>query len=272
MTAPTGFGLWIAYPDSLGAGGPSRWCDALLEVGADWVALRAGDGGVIGTYRDGHRHRPVVSAETIRALQNGGIKVYPWFYSRQTTWAAEVAQYRAFMDDGADGVIIDAEGHWSASVLGMKMSVLRAEATRFLDSMRTTLPAGTYMAHAPFPYRNLHGDFPYAEFDTACDGIMDQLYWTEINNRGAQAHIDAVDPQWTALADKRRPIGVTYGSERGGPPGDFRVADLDVFLDHYAGLDCISLYSLDAANPDAIARLKEKQRIREQFRNAAPMP
>ncbi|MBI2390503.1 MAG: hypothetical protein HYV09_13015 [Deltaproteobacteria bacterium] len=106
---------------------------------------------------------------------------------------------------------------------------------------------------------------------------MPQAYWTEIDNRGALHHLPRMDDAWAKLhaANPKSvrpvwPIGVTYGREHPShPPGAFTPADLEVFLDRYAGTPA-SLYSFEAAREPALRILRTRAAARAP--DPAPSP
>lgn len=256
--APEQFGVWIAFQSMIGS--VDETIRRMKSIGAKWVAPRAGDG----IRRDG-KWSPALAREAIKKYHAAGIKVYPWLYSYPNSYLAEVGVFKALMDEGADGVFIDAEIEWQ---LGGGVHKVAAE--HYMQLLRKELGDECFIAHAPFPYVAWHLDFPYVEFGKYCDAVADQLYWSEINNDPVQKHIDRTQTQWDAFlklhpeaAKMRCPIGVTYGHElkfvKNPPPGTFRGDDLRVFMKWCKDkkLPFYSLYSLDAACPEAMAVLQE---------------
>jgi hypothetical protein len=260
MAAPTGRGMWIAFGNMIAKGDLDGIVAKLTAAKLSWVAPRAAVNGQRDGFFDATK-LPTFIAKCAAA----GILVYPWLYSRPTTWKSEIGLMQKFIAEGAAGVIIDAEDPWMSADPAMK-----ANAARYMDEMRAALP-DTWIAHCPFSYVQYHeGTFPYVEFGRGCDYVMDQLYWTEFSGAGAKAHCEKVDAQWAAWAAKhpdaykgRTPIGVTYGSELGpkwkmakAPPGPFRGDDLRFFLDRYDGPK--SVYTLEAATDEALVILSEQ--------------
>lgn len=254
--APVGFGMWIAFQNTIGSIEES--IVRLKDCGAKWVAPRAGGG----RSRDAS-WQPAFAREAIKKYHDAGLKVYPWMYSMPSTCQAELAIYKALMDEGADGVFIDAELEWQNT------PGVAASAEDFLTKLRALLGDECFIGHAPFPYLQWHAQFPYEQFGKHCDQVHPQTYWSEISNATAEKHIAAIQAQWDAVA-KATPdvlgtlgrvchIGVTYGKEIGGPtPGQFRPSDLAYFMKwcKEKELPCYSAYSLDAMNPLARTTLK----------------
>lgn len=254
--APSGFGMWIAFGQTIGT--LAKVIQLAKDCGAEWIAPRAGES----TWNDvwWAQQGP---ANIVKACHDAGLKCYPWVYSHPTTCMGEIARYKLFMDQGADGVFIDAELEWQNAANNGPI------AEQFLSQLRKTLGDDAFIGHAPFPYISWHAQFPYEQFGKYCDQVHPQTYWSEISDAGAAHHIAATQSQWDAVA-KSKPavlgaagaichIGVTYGKEIGGTtPGVFRPSDLAYFMkwckDHQ--LPSYSVYSLDAMNPLAHATLK----------------
>ncbi len=239
---PKGLGLWIAFAGALG--GHIKAVAKVKAYGAQWVAPRAGEG----RFRDPH-WTPRDAKAHVRRYHDAGVKVFPWLYSRPLTWRAELDLFKTFIDEGADGVIIDAESAWDS---GQK-----ATALRYMETLSKEMP-DVFVADAPWAYPNYHPGFPFDEFATRVNARMPQMYWTEFDNRGALYHLPRIDAAWTALHAKRPelerpvlPIGVSYGHEHvSRPPGTYRTTDLQAFFDRYALRGAVSLYSLEAARTD----------------------
>lgn len=248
MTAPVGLGGWVAFRKSIGT---AQQAAALaVECGCEWVAPRAGAGGL----NDAAFHDPTAE---IAAYKAAGLRVYPWLYSYPGSWRAEVEAFRRLMLAGADGVIIDAEIEWQGH---------QAEAAAYMTALRVALP-DAFIADAPWPLIGWHATFPAREFAAGVNMRMCQAYWTQINTSGAAWTLDKMDSQWALLhaahpeiVRDMAPIGVTYGNRElkkagaGGCPGEIAVADVVSFLDRYPGAP-VSLYSLEVMAPEVKSAL-----------------
>jgi hypothetical protein len=255
MIEPNGLGIWVAFAGA--AGGHERIATRLGELGARWVAPRAGEG----AFRDKH-WQAKAARDHIRRYHDAGVLVYPWLYSRPASWRAEVSIFKQLVDEGADGAIIDAETPWD---VGQKQTALR-----FMEALDKALP-GAFIADAPWAYPYYHPGFPFAEFATRVNARMPQAYWTEISNHGALHHLPRIEAAWqkfhTANPNSVRPvwpIGVTYGNEWPSRlPGVFRPSDLEFFLARYGHLPA-SLYSFEAAREPALRVLRKRAAAAEQ--------
>ncbi len=253
MLEPNGLGIWVAFAGA--AGGHERIATRLSELGARWVAPRAGEG----PYRDKH-WQASAAREHVRRYHEAGLRVYPWLYSRPWSWPSEVMLFKRLIEEGADGVIIDAETPWDRGQ--------RSAALKFMEALDKALP-GVFVADAPWAYPHYHPGFPFAEFATRVNARMPQAYWSEIDNRGARHHLPRIDEGWAKFhaANPKSvrpvwPIGVTYGREHPSrPPGVFKPEDLSFFLDRYADVPA-SLYSFEAAREPALAVLRARAAVR----------
>lgn len=279
--APVGLGVWVAYANKWKT--PEDLLASVKEVGAQWIAPKAGDGG----HRGGFWTKEY-AAKAIPIFHTAGVKIFPWVYSYPNSTTAEVTLLKAVIDEGTDGVFLDCEIEWQRA--GRFYAPFAAA---YGKNLRAAIGPDVFVAHAPFPYVEWHRDFPYEAFATFCDGVCDQLYWTEIDGQGAQHHIDAVQPQWDsfyksspASAIPRRPIGVTYGRielekvQKTPPPGKFALKDLAYFVDWCESkqLPYYSLYSLEASAESAIEYLrnrnaaKKSERKQDAIQPPAPLP
>jgi len=251
-TAPVGLGIWIAFRDRLGIA--AQAAAKAVEIGASWVAPRAGVGGL----NDGAlAHDP---AGEIAAYKAAGLRVYPWIYSRPSSWRAEVEAFRRLLAAGADGVLIDAEIEWGGHA---------ADAVAYGRELRAAID-DAWVADCPWPWIGAHPEYPCAEFAAFVDARCAQLYWSEINGAGEARDAATYEVQWAAwehahqdLVRPRMPIGVTYGHREGvalgirpPPPGECTPDDVARFLDAYGS--GASLYSLEAASSDVLAMLRAR--------------
>jgi hypothetical protein len=239
---PRSLGFWIAFADRI-PGGHAGAVDNLLAVGASWVCIRAGDG----NGRD-----PSWSVEAAKAAipryRAAGIDPIVWYFSNPWSWTREVALARQLMDEGAAGIVIDAETSWDVGQVDT--------AARYMEMMRKPVANGglgesTFVADAPWPWPKGHPSFPYEAFAKGVDMRLPQAYADEIG-------IDVVkclarsNQEWGTLeagwgpvsVRPRYPIMDTYSHVT-----TITTAEMDAFFAAYANEPDapISLYSLEAA-------------------------
>lgn len=250
MSAPQGLGVWIAFRHRVGSvADAARKC---VELGAQWVAPRAGDG----TLNDAAFVAD--PAAEIAAYKATGLRVYPWLYSRPSTWRSEVEAFRRLVAAGADGILIDGEIEWANHA---------AEAVAYGKALRAAV-GDVWVADCPWPMIGYHGDYPCAEFAAFVDARCPQVYWSEINSAGATKICATYENQWAAwesrhpsLVRPRLPIGVTYGRKEAIalgikqlPPGECSPTEVEWFLDRYGS--GASLYTVEAASSDVTSMLR----------------
>ncbi len=263
MTTPQGLGLWIAFQGPALAKFGGSWgalAARCRDLGVHWIAPRAGQGGS----REGD-WSPAAARAAIEACHALGVAVYPWWYSLPGKSAAEVDLAESLLADGADGIIIDAEAEWAGHATA---------ARAFGAALRARVGDAPYVGHAPLAWLAYHGDWPYQAFGEFCDGVHPQMYWTELAHGSYAEMMAKCAPDWDKLiaaGDVRAkgfaPIGCTYGHELNvpqKPPGAFKPEDLQAFLDRYGDLPALSLYTIEAASPEAWAVLSARlQTIRD---------
>lgn len=256
--APQGLGIWIAFRSKIGSvKDAAKRC---VDLGASWVAPRAGQGGLTDpAFRD--------AAAEIAAYKAEGLAVYPWLYSQAATWRTEVEAYRRLVKAGADGLFIDAEIEWGNH---------KSEAVAYGMTLRDAV-GDVWLADCPWPWIDYHPEYPTAEFAAFVDARAPQVYWTEISAAGAEKVCAKYESAWSAwearnptLVRPRLPIGVTYGRAEGlrfgfgPPPGEVHEDEVAWFLNRYPGA---SLYSLEASAPGVLSMLRARA---EASRPAVP--
>lgn len=257
MIAPSGLGIWIAYE-------PQNAADRCVDIGAAWVAPRAGLNGW---------QKSSLSKDSLVRYKHRGLKVYPWIYPTMDGWKSSVAGFVDLWDtELCDGLIVDAEAEWC----GPDRAFNALEADAFVQELRDRCP-DAFIAHAPMDYLNYHPTFPWAQFGKL-DAVMPQTYFFEHDDRGAAHNLEGVEAQWIAWEESnpsakkpRWPIGCTYRPRQrlkqdlAPLPIERIVAEVAAFLDHplVRAAAAPSLYSLEAAPPEVIAMLAERVRTRE---------
>ena len=243
---PSGLGIWLWQVPNCDGGDWSKIINRCQRSGIKWIAPKAGEGGAT----PNHQWLDLIARGVLNALWGAGIAVFPWWYSRPSTWKLEVQLAARLQRDGVQGLIIDAEQEWQDKP---------ADAPQFASELRNAVGAATHVGHAPFDYPQYHAGFPYSTFDALADSVHPQMYWTE-HGIPVDTMMNQVDAQWQRLAPgKTCPVGVTYGSAtQKEARSKFHATDLSAFLDHYAGAPAVSLYSYDAAEPECWDFLEER--------------
>lgn len=191
-----GMGEWIWHVTTsrtnLGLSTNQQLMDYLAAKGCKWVTVKCGDGTSTSSWTQ-------FTSTLVTQAHNSGLKIFGWAYCYGTDPSGEAnVPLTNCLNLGADGFIIDAEGQYEA------LANNATAATTYCQKIRASYPT-TFLAHAPFPYVNLHGGFPYVTFGNYCDAVMPQCYWDEINTQpGTGATLTPIlmvsdlNSKWTA--------------------------------------------------------------------------
>lgn len=260
MNKPTGLGMWIAFGHLAEKrfGDDSQIANLLTECGIKWVAPRVGDEG----WNDVH-YTPERFDSFTRTMHGADISVYPWAYVRPTADFTKYVNIVVAARGRADGFIVNAE---------VEFKGFHDKAGQLSRQIKNNV-GDFYVGHAPLAWMPYHRTFPYLEFGQWLDGVMPQTYWTELVRGSYAEMVSGCLPEWeqlaklnSHLAKNYAPVGCTYGTSeinaKKKPPGKFKVGDLELFLDRYKDLECVSLYTLEVAHQDAIELLKQRERKR----------
>ncbi len=182
-----GRGLWVWYLDVVG--GPEGIVDKAHRAGAQWVAIKGGDG----PSRWSQLTADLVSR--IKAL-DPSLGVWGWTYgyggqvpgSAHTGWWTvedEITVAKSVVSTtGIDGYICDVEAEWANRPDPAHTGKVFADAIRVACD-EAEIP----FAYAPVPIISNHPTLPYVQFNAVCDYVMPQLY------AGNMQHITF--PVWT---------------------------------------------------------------------------
>jgi hypothetical protein len=237
------------------------------SAGIKWICVKMADTSRYAYFTD------QVVQDLLTLCHENGILLGAWNYSLPSTWQAQVATIKSFFTNPnatLDFWCIDAEEEW-AEAPGNDQTALQ-----FLSSLRQEI-GDAFLAHCPFSVIEWHYTFPYTSFNTYCDVVCDQLYWTEFGT-SVQNAIQISDASWKKyfgyhpeLKLPRCPIGPTYGSNNyPHVKGPITAADMEVFLDHYSNLPLLSLYSFDACAPEIWQLLQSRAQPKPVDTNTQP--
>jgi hypothetical protein len=132
----------------------------------------------------------------VNAGHAAGLKVFGYIYTTGANVPGEIAAVNSIFQQGADGLIFDAEGEWESTTANSQVGNNGpALATQLCSNVRSTWP-NKFMGLSTWPYRSLHATLPYKEFAYYCDVIMPQAYWIELGDTPA-ACVTRVNSEWT---------------------------------------------------------------------------
>ena len=189
--------------------------DYEVSLGMKWITVKCGDGGSIWTQ---------FNSDLVTRAHNAGLKIFGWGYAYGNNVAGEINVAVNALNLGADGFIIDAETEYETNTNRF------ANAITYASAIKTNYP-NRFLAHAPFPYLNVHSGFPYVQFGQYCDAVMPQDYWGAIGTTPENVVVQ-MNSRWrtwqTAVATTNPaaikpliPIGQSYAPVTGAEMARF---------------------------------------------------
>ncbi|MEP6662361.1 MAG: fibronectin type III domain-containing protein, partial [Verrucomicrobiota bacterium] len=156
----------------------------LKNQGLQYVIIKAADEDTVFTQGGS----PQLTPAFVQAGHAVGLKVYGYIYTVGKNIPGEIAMCNNIFNQGADGLIYDAEVEWEPttnSTTGLPnhpwLTNAPAQATQLCSTVRSNWPT-KYIGLSTWPYRGFHSSLPYKEFARYCDVIMPQAYWIEIGD------------------------------------------------------------------------------------------
>lgn len=194
-----GRGTWIyILPNAInGLGGNVPSVNSLSNLmtyfknqGLQYVILKAAQADTVFTVGGNPQFTPAVVA----AGHAAGLKVFGYLYTTGANVPGEIAMADYIFQQGADGLIYDAESEWET--VGGSAVTRSALAVQLCSGVRTNWP-NKFMGLSTWPYRALHANLPYKEFAFYCDVIMPQAYWIELGDTPTEC-VTRINSEWTS--------------------------------------------------------------------------
>jgi peptidoglycan hydrolase-like protein with peptidoglycan-binding domain len=194
-TAFEGQGMWIWYLSKSDGGSVAAIVAQAHAAGVSTLFVKSSDGST--------NYWSQFSAQLVAELHANGLKVCAWQYVYGTEPVGEAALGAEAVADGADCLVIDAEGEYEGQY---------AAAQTYIDDLRAKIGPDYPLGLASFPYVFDHPSFPYSVF-LGPDGAqynVPQMYWKAIGQP-----VDSVYAN-TFIANRIYgrpifPLGQTYG-------------------------------------------------------------
>ncbi|MBJ7469993.1 MAG: peptidoglycan-binding protein [Solirubrobacteraceae bacterium] len=157
-------GMWIFDLDAADGGTPAAILARARAARVSTVFLKSADGST--------SQGSQFSAEFVRALQAGGVRVCAWQYVYGTAPEAEAAIAIASIRAGADCFVINAEKEYAGRY---------AEAQRYLAALRAGVGAEYPVGLSSFGLPTSFPNFPFSVFlgPGGAQVDMPQVYWRE---------------------------------------------------------------------------------------------
>jgi hypothetical protein len=244
-----GKGDWIwqmpATETHIGVATVQGVIDYEVSLGMKWITVKCGDGGSIWTQ---------FNSDLVTRAHNAGLKIFGWGYAYGNNVAGEINVAVNALNLGADGFIIDAEAEYETNTNRF------ANAITYASAIKTNYP-NRFLAHAPFPYLNVHSGFPYVQFGQYCDAVMPQDYWGAIGTTPENVVVQ-MNSRWrtwqTAVATTNPaaikpliPLGQSYAPVTGAEMARFANALLtNTPMATAGGYNGISFWDAQARTPD----------------------
>jgi hypothetical protein len=186
--------MWIWYVDRSEGGSISRIIAKADRYGIGTLYIKEGDGGHVWSQ---------FTPSLVEALHAGGLDVCAWQFVYGDNPVAEARVGAAAVSDGADCLVIDAEGEYEGKY---------ASADRYIRTLRSRIGEGFPLSLAGFPYVDYHPSFPYSVFFGPGGATYNQpqMYWKAIGTsvRAVFEHTYLFNRLW---GHPIYPLGQTYG-------------------------------------------------------------
>ena len=187
-------GMWIWYVDKSDGGKIARIVSRAQRYGIGTLYIKAGDAGDSWTQ---------FNPGLVEALHRGGLEVCAWQFVYGDNPIGEAKVGAEAVDDGADCLVIDAEGQYEGKY---------ASADRYIRGLRKRIGANFPLSLAAFPYVDYHPSFPYSVFFGPEGATVNQpqMYWKAIETsvRSVYEHTYLYNRIWD---HPLYPLGQTYG-------------------------------------------------------------
>jgi peptidoglycan hydrolase-like protein with peptidoglycan-binding domain len=194
-TAFEGQGMWIWYLSKSDGGSVAAIVAQAHAAGVTTLFIKSSDGST--------NYWSQFSPQLVAELHANGLKVCAWQYVYGTEPVGEAALGAEAVADGADCLVIDAEGEYEGHY---------AAAQTYIDDLRAKIGPDYPLGLASFPYVFDHPSFPYSVFlgPGGAQYNAPQMYWKDIGQS-----VDTVYAN-TYIANRIYgrpifPLGQTYG-------------------------------------------------------------
>ncbi len=163
----------------------------MKNQGLQYVILKAAQGDTVFNQNGSPQFTPAV----VQAGHAAGLKVYGYIYTTGANVPGEISMCNFIFNQGADGLIYDAEGEWESTTAGSQVGANGpALATQLCSNVRSNWP-NKFIGLSTWPYRGVHSTLPYKEFAYYCDVIMPQAYWIELSDTPTEC-VARINSDW----------------------------------------------------------------------------
>jgi hypothetical protein len=160
-----GQGMWIWYVSKSNGGNVASIVAQAHAAGVSTLFIKSSDGS--------SNYWSQFSAQLVAELHANGLKACAWQYVYGTNPAGEANLGAQAAANGADCLVIDAEGEYEGHY---------AAAQTYINDLRAKIGPAYPLALASFPYVNYHPSMPYSVFlgPNGAQYNAPQMYWKDI--------------------------------------------------------------------------------------------
>ena len=187
-----GDGMWIWRLSDTG-GTAESIADKAKSEGYEWVAIKSGDG---------DDQWSQFTPELANQIKSRGVRVCDWVFVYGADPLAEARVSAQAKKDGADCLIIDAEGHYEGRY---------AAADAYMRKLRNLVGNRYKLGFTSFPYVDFHPSLPYSVFlgRNGAQFNLPQVYWKTIGDSVRESYEHTY--VWNRpYGRKIFPLGQTY--------------------------------------------------------------
>jgi hypothetical protein len=219
-----GTALWVS--DVPAQVVPGTLAQLALSVGVHRLYVKAGDGATA---------NPQFTPELVHGLEAAGVSVCAWTFAYGADPRGEAAVAVAAVRDGAQCLVVDAEGQYDGRY---------GAAQLFVREVRAQLGPNFPIGLAGQAEISEHPTFPYSVFlgPGAFNFDLPQIYWRDLGLSVDRAFLASIGAN-TIYGRPIVPVGQLYGSP--SPAAVLRFRSLAAAY----GCSGLSFFSLDAAQP-----------------------
>ena len=140
---------------------------------------------------------PQFTTNLVNTAHTNGLLIFGYDRSYGSNIVGEIAVDNYVFNQGADGLVYDAEMEWESSSPWITNGP--AQAWQLCSTLRSNWP-NKFFAHAPLAIIGVHATFPYKEFGYWCDAVMPQIYHfsTAGLKSSPSADFNWADVSWSA--------------------------------------------------------------------------
>ncbi len=166
-TAFDGQGMWIWYLSQSDGGSLASIVAQAHAAGVTTLFVKSSDGST--------NYWSQFSPELVAQLHANGLHVCAWQFVYGTNPAGEASLGAKAVADGADCLVIDAEGEYEGRY---------GAAQTYIADLRAAIGPNYPLGLASFPYVYYHTSFPYSVFlgPNGAQFNAPQMYWRDIGN------------------------------------------------------------------------------------------